>query len=182
MQMDVSVNPKCDIAERIEEYVLSLHDVGDSTKEQYATCLNAFAIFLASKGICRFEDATKQDIGLFLSTKNSQNTRNLYIFVVKNFYKNYLNDKDLVEHLHQKPVEETITPSELLTLDEVVALANEAGQRKDMNKVIILTLFESCARINDLLNLRVGDVIFSGVTDKEGNRGLKATLHFKKAK
>ena len=182
MEIENSVNLKPDLEGQVSEYVLSLHDVGDSTKEEYAVCLNAFTNYLAGKGIGRFEDVTKKDLGLFLSTKNSQNTRNLYIFVIKNFYKNCLDARDLVEHLHQKPVEETITPSELLTLEEVIALANEAGKRRDMNKVIILTLFESCARINELLNLRVGDVVFASVTDKEGNRGLKATLHFKKSK
>jgi hypothetical protein len=35
---------------------------------------------------------------------------------------------------------EEITPSELLTPKEVMAIAAEAGIRRDMNKVIILTL------------------------------------------
>ena len=84
--------------------------------------------------------------------------------------------------MHQKPEEETITPSELLSPDEVVTLANEAGNKRDMYKVVTLTLFESCARISELLQLHVGDVIFGSVVDKEGNRKLMATLHFKRAK
>jgi hypothetical protein len=51
-----------------------------------------------------------------------------------------------------------------------------------MYKVLILTLFESCARINEVLQLHIGDVLFNSVVDKEGNRKLIATLHFKRAK
>ena len=51
--------------------------------------LGSFVDFLANKGIERFEDATKTDFGQFLLTKRSQNTRNLFIFIIKNF-KNYL--------------------------------------------------------------------------------------------
>jgi site-specific recombinase XerD len=182
MQIENSVSAKSDLKAQITEYALSLHEVSDETKEQYASCLYSFTNYLMSKGINKFEDVTKKDIGLFLSTKHTQNTKNLYIFVIKNFYKNYLDSENTVEHLHQKPVEETITPSELLTPEEVIALANEAGKRRDMNKVIILTLFESCARINELLRLRVGDVVFSSVTDKEGKRNLIATLHFSLAR
>ena len=113
MQIETSVSAKSDLTTQITEYALSLHNVSDGTKEQYYSCLESFTNYLISKGINRFNDATKMDIGLFLSTKRTQNTKNLYIFVIKNFYKNYLGNENVVKHLHQKPVEETITPSEL---------------------------------------------------------------------
>lgn len=135
MQIETSVSAKSDLKEQITEYVLSLHDVSDGTKEQYSSCLDSFTNYLTSKEINRFEDVTKKDIGQFLSTKQKQNTRNLYIFIIKSFYKNYLDNENIVEHLHQKPIEETITPSELLTPEEVIALDNEAGKRRDKNKL-----------------------------------------------
>jgi hypothetical protein len=49
--------------------------------------------------------------------------------IIKNFYTDYLRKKKLVEYLHQKPVKMTITPSELLTLEEVMKLAMEMGRR-----------------------------------------------------
>lgn len=52
-------------------------------------------------------------------------------------------------------------PSELLTLDEVMKIAEECGKRREMYKVLILVLFESCARRGELLNLKLGDVTFS---------------------
>ncbi len=183
MQTVISLDAKSDLKQQITEYILSLHNTSDETKEMYASYLRTFAKYLLSIGINRFEDVTKRDIDHFLSTKQKQNTRNLYIFTIKSFYKNYLGMEDKVKHLKQKRSEEmNITPSELLTLEEVIKLANEAGKRRDMYKVLILTLFESCARINELLELRLGDVIFSSVVDKEGNRKLIATLHFKRAK
>jgi site-specific recombinase XerD len=159
-----------------------LHDVNEASKGNYRACLKSFVQYLENKEIKSFEEVSKTILGQFLSTKGAQNTKNLYIFVIKNFYKNYLDKCDLVENLHQKPAEETITPSDLLTLEEVVNLANVAGERKDVNRVIILTLFESCARINELLNLKLGDVLFSSVLSKDGNRKLIATIHFKRSK
>jgi site-specific recombinase XerD len=187
MEIETSVSvkssPKYSLKEQINDYLMSLHDVSDGTREHYGSCFDSFVQYLEKKGIKRFEDATKTDIGQFLLTKHAQNTRNLYIFIIKSFYKNYLDKDKLVEQLHQKPCEETLTPSELLTLEEVIALANEAGKRRDMDKVIILTLFESCARISELLGLNLGDVLFNSVVNKEdGNRKLIATLHFKRSK
>lgn len=43
----------------------------------------------------------------------------------------------------------------------------QAGKRRDMNKAISLTLFESCAKISEMLELKIGDVVFNTVTDKE---------------
>ena len=77
---------------------------------------------------------------------------------------------------------EPITPSEVLTPDEVIAIAEKAGERREMYKVIILSLFESCARLNELLHLKKGDTQFQSVTDKDGHRKLIATLHFKRSK
>ena len=186
MEIENSVSVKSSLKdslkEQIKDYLMSLHNVSEGTKHHYASCFESFIQYLENKGIKSFEEVTKTDIGQFLSTKQTQNTKNLYIFIIKSFYKNYLDKDKLVEHLHQKPCEETITPSELLTPEEVIALANEAGKRRDMNKVIILTLFESCARISELLGLKLGDVLFSSVVNKEGNRKLIATLHFKRSK
>jgi integrase len=182
MVIENSISVKSRLNEQVKEYLMSLQANNEDTKQHYGAMIGFFVDYLENKGIERFEDATKTDFGQFLSTKRSQNTRNLYIFIIKNFYTDYLGKKELVEYLHQKSVKETITPSELLTPEEVMKLAMEVGRRREMNKVIILTLFESCARISELLALKVGDVIFASVVDKEGNRRLMATLYFKRSK
>jgi len=101
--------------------------------------LKIFARYLIDKEITDFNAVKITDIGKFLSSKRKANTRNIYIFLIKSFYITYLGNEKLVEYLHQKPEEETITTSELITPDEVVVLANEAGNMRDMYKVLILT-------------------------------------------
>jgi len=101
--------------------------------------LKIFARYLIDKEITDFNAVKITDIGKFLSSKRKANTRNIYIFLIKSFYMTYLGNEKLVEHLDQKPEEETMTTSELLTPDEVVVLANEAGNMRDMYKVLILT-------------------------------------------
>jgi integrase len=64
----------------------------------------------------------------------------------------------------------------------VVKIAKKAGERRETYKVVTLTLFEGCARINEHLHLKKGDVQFQSVTDKEGHRKLIAILHFKRSK
>jgi hypothetical protein len=101
--------------------------------------------------------------------------------VLRSFYRDL--KPEVVTHLRVYEVElEEITPSELLTPEEVIQVAQEAGKKREMNKYLVLTLFESCVRISEVLNLKLGDVVFSSVSNKEGKRGLIATLHFKRSK
>lgn len=79
MPSDTSETSKCCLTEQIEDYVQSLHRVSETTKRQYQALLNQFAAHLISKGIKSFEDVTKTEIGQFLTTKKTSNTRNLYI-------------------------------------------------------------------------------------------------------
>jgi len=136
MVIESRVSVKSRLNEQVKDYLMSLQANNEETKQHYAAMIGFFVDFLANKGIERFEDATKTDFGQFLSTKRSQNTKNLNIFIIKNFYTDYLGKKELVEYLHQKSVKETITPAELLTPEEVMKLAMEVGRRREMNKVI----------------------------------------------
>jgi len=195
MQTVVSSVPKSEAIERckkgnlteemrqkILQYYLSLHGCSENTKENYVERLKLYGEFLLERGIKRFEDADRLDIDLFLSKYDSESSKNLLILILRNFYK-FLGKEEVIKHLKFYRIRlEQVTPSETLNVDEVVALANEAGKKREMNKVLILTLFESCARISELLSLRLGDVVFSSVVDKEGKRKLIATLHFKRSK
>lgn len=178
---------KCDdlteeMKERMTEFLLSLYGVKESTKDDYLTKVRMLGIFLTKHGIMRFEDAHRKDIDLFLARYDNEGTLNFYIHVFRGFY-NFIKRPEVVGHLRLYKIElEQITLSELLTPDEVVKLANGASRRRELYKAAILTLFESCARINEALNLKVGDVVFSSVTDKEAHRKLIATLHFKRSK
>lgn len=175
-----------DLTEEMKEtmikYLLSLHGIKDNTKSFYLSKTKILGIFLAKRGIMRFEVAKSIDIDLFLSQYDNKNTLNAFIYVFKQFY-NFLNLLDIIDHLKSYKIElEQITPSETLTPEEVVTIANEASKRRELYKVIILTLFESCARISEVLQLKLGDVVFSSVVDKKRNRKPIATLHFKRSK
>jgi len=172
-----------EMIETQEDYTLSLHGLGENSKEIYLGQMRTFGRFLISRGIKRFEDATRKDIDLFLSRYKKDNTKNGYVTRLKYLYGKLLKQSELVEHLKIVNHDiEPVTPAELLTPDEIVKLANEASKRREMYKIIILALFESCARVSELLSLKIGDLVFSSVVDKEGHRKLIATLHFKRSK
>lgn len=165
----------------IEEYALSLHGCSEDTKENYIETVKWFGAFLKEYGKNRFEDATAKDIGLFLS-KYSISTRNLHIHNFRRFY-NYINKPEIIKDLKLYKLRSKPIPySQCLTLEEVVAIAEEAGKKREEYKVLTLTLFESCARISEILSLKVGDVEFSSVADKDGKRTVIATLYFERSK
>jgi len=164
------------------DYLLTLR-VSESTKELYLQRLRMFGLWLIKNGMKSFTSVRKADINRFLSNHDKNNTKNGYITALRPFYKAFLNNPDAVKDLGYYAEElEPITPSEVLTPDEVVTIAEKAGERREMYKVIILSLFESCARVNELLHLKKGDIQFHSVTDKEAHRKLIATLYFKRSK
>ncbi len=88
MVIENSVFAKSRLNEQVKDYLMSLHENNSDTKQHYSSLIGSFVGYLENKGIERFEDVTKTDFGQFLSTERSQNTRNLYIFIIKNFYAN----------------------------------------------------------------------------------------------
>ena len=164
------------------DYLLTLR-VSESSKESYLQRLRNFGLWLMKNGIKRFIDVKAFHLNIFLNRYDKNNTKNSHINALKPFYRDFLNKPDVVKDLDYFVESlEPITPSDVLTPDEVVKLAEKAGERKEIHKVIISTLFESCARVNELLHLKKDDVQFQFVTDKEGNRKLIATLYFKRSK
>jgi len=168
-----------EMQKRLGEFEFGFHVVRDNTKADYHARMMWFGSFQVDRGKS-FEDVERKDIDLFLSGYEKPSTKNVFIAVFRRFYR----DKpEVVAHLRVYEIDlEEITPSEILTPEEVVTLAVEAGKKREIYKYLILTLFESCARISELLNLKLGDVVFSSVVDKEGKRKLIATLHFKRSK
>ncbi len=96
--------------------------------------IRSFIDFLVNRHIERFEDALRTDIGKYLSTERSQNTKNLHLFILKNFYTDYLGKEEIVKHFHQKSVKKAITLSELLTVEEIMKLAIEADKRRGLEQ------------------------------------------------
>jgi integrase/recombinase XerD len=118
--------------------------------------------------------ATKTDIEA-LVTRIIQNedytawTKQDYMVVIKKFYKwLYNRDEDdedewvvpkLVKFIKiKKPKGAKTVPSDLLTPKEVRVLADHAKDLRE--KALVLTLYETGARIGELLNLKIKDVAF----------------------
>jgi len=170
-----------EMKERIAEFEIGLQGIRESTRDNYLARIAWYGNYLLEHDILQFEKVGKKDIDLFLSRYKNSNTRNLFVQVFRAFYKEL--KPEVVCHLKIVEVEiEEITPSEILSVDEVVALAKECGKKRELMKYLVLTLFESCARISEVLNLRLGDVIFGSVASKDGKRALIATLYFKRSK
>jgi hypothetical protein len=121
-----------EMKERMKEYLLSLHGIKENTKGDYLSKIKMFGIFLSKHGIARFEDVNRKDIDLFLSRYENENTLNLYIHAFRSFFK-FINKEEAVRHLKIYSIElEQITPSEILTPEEVVAIVNESGKRREL--------------------------------------------------
>lgn len=166
----------------LRSYGNSLHNVKPSTKMDYLTRLKKFGEHLKRNGKPRFEDVKDRKIvDLFLSSYKKTETRNTYISTIKTFYK-WLGLLNVLGDLKPKNVStnQNLTPSQLLTPEEVVLLANHMPTEE--NRVLTLTLYESAARIGEVLDLKIGDVEFSSVRDRENRPSLIATLHFGRSK
>jgi len=73
----------------------------------------------------------------------------------------------------RKKVEKSI-PKEILTIEEINKLANAAENIRD--KALVLTLYETGARIGEFLNMRIGDIKFDEYGAKiilEGKTGMR---------
>lgn len=172
-----------EILDAMLDYLLTLYNISETSRVLYLTKLRVLGLSIMKKGGKSFTSIKKADMDRFLSAFPNKNTLNTYITTLKPFY-NWLNKGEVVKHLKFCGGEiRPITPSELLTPEEVIKLANEAGRmRREEYKVAILTLFESCAKISECLSLKLGDVVFSSVLDKGGHRKLIATLYFSRSK
>lgn len=126
-----------------------------------------------------YEDVSREDIDSFLSSSKTDDSYNSAVIGLKRFYK-WLDKGDIVKDLKTRKIRKTFTPSELLTPQEVMDLAVATGS--PMYKALILTLYESAARINEILTRRIGDVTFQFIQDKDGQTIPVATIHFKDPK
>lgn len=71
----------------------------------------------------------------------NKSTINAYTTTFKPFYERFLNKPGVVKSLKFYTEDlQPITPSEILTIKEVVKRANEVGKRREMYKVMVLTV------------------------------------------
>jgi integrase len=147
----------------IQLYLEQLHGRSSLTKYLYASRLRRLGVYLKKD----FRHATKTDLDQFLTGFKKETTFNHYAFVIRDFYR-WLGKKFDFKpfKIEVKPV----SPAELLTVEDIIKLAR--SMPLETYRTATLVLYESSARVSEILGLRVGDVSFDSVKDTDGNRRL----------
>lgn len=125
-----------------------------------------------------YERASRDDVQAYLAHKATKLSP-LGLAGVKQFLKSFYKDLLTPEETDHPPVvswirlpnpfKSTKLPQDLLTLDEVKQLAAATTHPRD--KALVMVLYESAARVSEIINLRVGDVEFDEYTVRISLRG-----------
>lgn len=130
--------------------------MAEGTRYMYLFCLVKLAKHFNGKS---FKEMTKKDLVEFFDKWKLYKSRSLKISV-KAFLK-WLNDgkyPDSVSWIKGKGFEKKKLPEDILTPEEVKALADAAINLRD--RALILLLYESGARAGELIGLNIKDVTF----------------------
>jgi len=113
------------------DYLLTLR-VSEGSKAHYLQKLRKFGLWLMKQGIRNITSVKKSHIDRFLATYNKNNTKNSIITALKPFYRDFLNKPSIVEDLGYYAEElEPITPSDVLTPDEIVRIAEQCYTKEE---------------------------------------------------
>lgn len=142
---------------------LSAEGISKSRQIKYLYNLKRIAILLSKD----FKKANKPDMVKLCSKINNNNdwtewTKHDFLVVIKRFYKWLRNTDEFPTEVkwiksNMKKARKKL-PNELLTIDNVKNLAENTNNLRD--RCLILVLYESSARIGELLNIRIKDVEF----------------------
>ena len=166
--IDITTQNKQDIKAFLD--YLAAHGGGTARQCKYIYPLENLARWLQKD----FMRASKADIERLVkqitgNPEYTEWTKQDYMVVIKKFYK-WLYNKDIEDEddweipklvkfikIH-KPKDARTIPSDLLTVKEVRVLADAARTLRE--RALVLTMYETGARIGELLNLRIKDVEF----------------------
>jgi len=167
-KISISENNKCKIRDFLN--FLSANGISDSRQLKYIYPLEKIAIWLKKD----YQDANRSDIEqlcrLIEKEKSYSNwTKQDYKIAIKKFYTWLFNKENpdidewetpkLVKFIKiKKPLENNKVPSDLITPKDVKFLAEHTRNLRE--KALILTTYESGARIGEILNLKIKDVTF----------------------
>lgn len=154
----------------IESFIDNQGAIGNSKARQqkYLSILSQVCTWIDYD----FKQANKKDIEKLCNKINNSNraewTKHDYLLSIKLFYR-FLSESEEypleVKWIRpKKPKRNHKLPRDLLTMEEIKELANNAENLRD--RCFVLLLYESGARISELLNLQIRDCEF----DKYGAR------------
>jgi site-specific recombinase XerD len=178
----------------LDEYLISMRGFSDKTAKSYRQTLKFLRIYLLTEKGIRFDrmDFTcfsRENIYGFLmwlkNTKsNSPKTLNLRLSAVKSFLK-YCREEDIgltsiyleVAAIHafkgeKRPVVGYLTPAQLKHVFSLPDMATRLGRR---NRFLMIFAYETGARLQELLDLRLSAVI-------RGDAGVRVRIHGKGGK
>ncbi|MDA8054689.1 MAG: tyrosine-type recombinase/integrase [Thermoplasmatales archaeon] len=128
----------------------------------YCQRLRVAARWIPDKFLTPDKEAIERVLKELRESNYKPSTQDTYIVMIKRFYKWYLgNDKRYPEFLDgiKSHVERTqITSEEIVSEDELSALLNACSNARD--RALISTLYDSGARIGELLSARIKDLAF----------------------
>ena len=153
---------------KIEQQSFITDKENKHTETKYKTAFNNFNKFIEEKQITEIDNKEilrqyKQQ--LKANTKLSNNTKNQYIILIKNFLKNEcgIKIKDVEQLKTQKPTPHYISKAEyniiLEYLDEQLTTATPRKRRMiRTNQTIIKLIFNTGLRIHEVLKLKIQDI------------------------
>ncbi|MCL5874252.1 MAG: tyrosine-type recombinase/integrase [Candidatus Thermoplasmatota archaeon] len=149
----------------------------------YTTRLRVIARWIPDKFLSPNKDDMDQILTELADKRNdyTENTRTAYIIVIRRFYKWLLgNNKtypEFLEEVRRSRNRNHVEPENLITPDELRALLDSCTNPRD--RALFSTLYDSGARLGELLTMRIKDFIgdkngaLLSVNGKTGHRQIR---------
>lgn len=104
---------------------------------------------------------TKDDVESYYSSivdVKKTNTIRRYIIELRYFFKTFKIDNDFFEDIEVKKDKTRLDPTKILSKDEAMLIVQQARNYRD--RALIFLMWDSAARVSELLNLKKKDVFF----------------------
>lgn len=161
---------------------MTLRGLRETTRKHQIGILIKYALFLKKP----FNKATKQDVESYLSDSNGGkpkgSTINIYQALLKRFYKTITGEVPECVAWFQKNYYKTprTKPSDLLTEEDIKNMVDSCVHER--NKLIVSILYDTAARVGELCDMNVGDIVnrtgqlYANVDGKTGIREIELIL------
>ncbi|BBL63964.1 tyrosine-type recombinase/integrase [Methanosarcina mazei] len=140
------------------EKKLKLKIPKESTVKTKVWAIVPFLRFTKNKEINQVTKDDVEDYYLSIKDVKKTNTTRRYMIELRYFFKTFKIDNNFFEDLKIKKDKTRLDPNEILTKDEAMKIVQHARNYRD--RALIFLLWDSAARLSELLNLKKKDVYF----------------------